>query len=231
VSAGEAPPAGRHPADDLDLASSAEREQVVGAFLPPYNRATVTTVPTRTAGSARSDDPIWADRVSLPLLTASRMQRMLSGDVASVEGEIGATLPAWWIEEREWLLRLRLKQVQDHPAAEPWLIRPIVPHAAEPVAAGLINFHGPPDERGFVEVGYELQPEFRGQGYAIAAVRAYFDWAAATHGIRRFRAGIVPGNERSINLVTKLGMTKAGAQWDADDGLELLYTVEGWEPA
>ena len=35
----------------------------------------------------------------------------------------------------------------------------------------------------------------------------------------------------SINLVTKLGMTKAGAQWDADDGLELLYTVEGWGSA
>jgi hypothetical protein len=28
--------------------------------------------------------------------------------------------------------------------------------------------------------------------------------------------------------VTKLGMRKTGAQWDADDGLELLYTVEGW---
>jgi hypothetical protein len=41
VSAGEAPPTGRHRADDLDLASRAEREQVVGVFLRPYNRATV----------------------------------------------------------------------------------------------------------------------------------------------------------------------------------------------
>jgi RimJ/RimL family protein N-acetyltransferase len=221
VSAGEAPPAGRHRADDLDFASTKDDEQVVGAFaFAPYNRATVPHGPT--------DDTIRAERLALPLLTANRMERMLAGDVASVEAEIGAALPGWWIEEREWLLRLRLKQVQEHPAAEPWLLRPIVPHAAKPLSAGLINFHGPPDERGFVEVGYELRPEFRGQGYAIAAVRAYFDWAAAQHGVRRFRAGIAPGNERSINLVTKIGMTKAGAQWDADDGLELLYTVEGW---
>lgn len=177
------------------------------------------------------DATIRAERLSLPLLTASRMERMLTGDVPSVEEEIGAALPKWWIEEREWLLRLRLKQVQEQPAAEPWLLRAIVPHAAEPITAGLINFHGPPDDRGFVEVGYELRPEFRGRGYAIDAVRAYFDWAAATHGVRRFRAGIVPGNERSINLVTKIGMTKAGAQWDEDDGLELLFTVEGWGTA
>jgi RimJ/RimL family protein N-acetyltransferase len=101
----------------------------------------------------------------------------------------------------------------------------------EPVSAGLVNFHGPPDERGFVEVGYELRPEYRGRGYAIDAVRAVFDWAAATRGVRRFRAGIAPGNERSINLVTKLGMRQAGAQWDADDGLELLYTIDGWGKA
>jgi RimJ/RimL family protein N-acetyltransferase len=228
VSAGEAPPAGRHRADDLDLASTTDNEQVVGASTPhPYNRATVPDAPPDAAPHAQQDDTIRAERLSLPLLTASRMERMLSGDVASVESEIGAALPGWWIEEREWLLRLRLKQVQEQPGAEPWLIRPIVPHASEPISAGLINFHGLPDERGFAEVGYELRPEFRGRGYAIDAVRAYFDWAAA-HGVHRFRAGIAPGNERSINLVTKIGMRKAGAQWDADDGLELLYTVEGW---
>jgi RimJ/RimL family protein N-acetyltransferase len=194
------------------------------------NRATVPDA-MPDAPDPRPDGTICAERLTLPLLTASRMERMLSGDVASVEGEIGAALPGWWIEEREWLLRLRLRQVQEHPEAEPWLLRPIVPHGAEAVSAGLINFHGPPDERGFAEVGYELRPEFRGRGYAIDAVRAVFDWAAAAHGVRRFRAGIAPGNERSINLVTKLGLTRVGAQWDADDGLELLYTIEGWGSA
>jgi RimJ/RimL family protein N-acetyltransferase len=220
VSAGPSPPAGRHRADDLGLVSSQDGERVVGALPHSYNRVTVPDAP--------SDDTIRTARLALPLLTASRMERLLSGDVTAVEAEVGAVLPEWWIDEREWLLRLRLKQVRDDPSAEPWLIRPIVPHAAEPVSAGLINFHGPPDDRGFVEVGYELRPEFRGHGYAIEAVRAYFDWATATHGVRRFRAGIVPGNERSINLVAKIGMTRTGAQWDDDDGLELLYTVEGW---
>jgi RimJ/RimL family protein N-acetyltransferase len=174
-----------------------------------------------------SPDPIVSGRLTLPLLTASRLERMLAGDFASVEAEIGARLPGWWIEDRDWLLRVRLRQVQGDPASEPWLLRPIVPRSDEPEAIGLINFHGPPDDRGFAEVGYELRPESRGQGYAIEAVRALFDWAA-TQGVSRFRAGIAPDNARSINLVTKLGMTHVGAQWDEDDGLELLYTVEGW---
>lgn len=175
-----------------------------------------------------SADVVISERLFLPLLTAGRLERMLNGDIASVGDEVGVRLPGWWMEERDWLLRTRLRQIQGDPASEPWLLRPIAMREAEPEAIGLINFHGPPDDRGFVEVGYELRPEFRGQGYAIEAVRALFDWAARERGIRRFRAGIAPGNERSINLVTKLGMRRVGAQWDEDDGLELLYTVERW---
>ncbi len=47
----------------------------------------------------------------------------------------------------------------------------------------------------------------------------------------RFRASISPDNERSINLATKLGMTRVGAQWDEEDGLELIFALEGWERA
>lgn len=176
-----------------------------------------------------ANDVILSERLRMPLLTATRMERLLTGDVASVEAEVGAPLAGWWTEV-EWLVRYRLRQVQEHPTAEPWLLRPIVLHADAPAAIGLINFHGLPDDRGFAEVGYELHPEHRGHGYAIEAVRAMFDWAASEHGVRRFRAAIAPGNERSLNLVRKLGMAHVGAQWDTDDGLELIYTVDDWEP-
>ena len=108
---------------------------------------------------------------------------------------------------------------------------PIIRVGDDPEAIGLINFHGPPDDRAFVEVGYELRPAARGQGYAVEAVRALFDWAAATHGVTRFRAGIAPDNDRSMNLVTKLGMRRVGAQWDEPNGLEVIWTVEGWRSA
>lgn len=174
-------------------------------------------------------DPIVTDRLVLPLLTASRMERILAGDIPSVEAEIGMALPAPWVADSARHIRFRLAQVQTHPDAEPWLIRPIAARSEPPRVMGIINFHGPPDDRGFAEVGYSLEPESRGQGYAIEAVRALFEWASSEHGVTRFRASISPDNERSRNLVAKLGMIRVGAQWDEDDGLELIYTVEGWE--
>jgi len=167
----------------------------------------------------------------MPLLTASRMERLLAADAASVASEIGAPIPDWW-NNASRLMRFRLKQIGEEPASEPWLLRPIVLRdgADGPVVIGYLNFHGPPDDRGFAEVGYEVHLDYRGQGYAIEAVRAMFDWAAREHDVHRFRASISPGNERSENLVRKLGMAHVGAQWDEDDGLELIYTVDGWDP-
>jgi RimJ/RimL family protein N-acetyltransferase len=176
-------------------------------------------------------DAVTSQRLYLPLMTASRMERILAGDLESVANEIGLVLPGWWVADADRLLRYRLGQVQAHPEAEPWLIRPIAIRSKVPQAVGITNFHGPPDDRGFAEIGYSLHPEFRGQGYALEAARTMFDWAATNHRVSCFRASISPDNERSINLVTKLGMTRVGAQWDEDDGLELIYTVEGWGTA
>jgi RimJ/RimL family protein N-acetyltransferase len=75
------------------------------------------------------------------------------------------------------------------------------------------------------EIGYELLPEARGQGYAIEAVRGAFDWATREFGIRHFRASVAPGNQRSENLIRKLGFVHTGQQWDEQDGLELVYEL------
>jgi RimJ/RimL family protein N-acetyltransferase len=89
-----------------------------------------------------------------------------------------------------------------------------------------LNFHAAPDASGQVEIGYTLLPEARGQGYGIEAVRAMFDWARQAHGVHRFRASVAPDNERSLNLIGKLGFVHTGEQWDPDDGLELVYELE-----
>ena len=77
-----------------------------------------------------------------------------------------------------------------------------------------------------VEVGYTLLPEARGHGYAIEAVRAAFDWATQVHGVHRFRASVAPDNERSLNLIGKLGFQQTGEQWDEEDGLELVFELQ-----
>lgn len=173
------------------------------------------------------EDVIRSERLELPLLSLSQLDQVAAGDGESVAAELGAALPPAWLAEVAWLAALRAEQLRLRPADGPWLLRPILLRTDGDVrtAIGYLNFHGGPDEEGRVEVGYTLLPDARGRGYAIEAVRAAFEWATEVHGIRRFRAAVAPGNERSRNLILKLGFHQTGEQWDEVDGLELVYEL------
>jgi RimJ/RimL family protein N-acetyltransferase len=41
--------------------------------------------------------------------------------------------------------------------------------------------------------------------------------------VLRFRASVRPDNAPSRNLVTSLGFTEVGSQWDDEDGEETLF--------
>ena len=173
------------------------------------------------------EDLIRSERLELPLLSLSQLERLAAREGASVADELGAALPQSWLDEVEWLAGLRAQQLRLRPADGPWLLRPILcigPDGSR-TAIGYLNFHGGPDAQGRVEVGYTLLPDARGHGYAIEAVRAAFDWATRVHGVTRFRAAVAPDNERSRNLVLKLGFRQTGEQWDEVDGLELVYEL------
>ena len=176
----------------------------------------------------QADETIRSERLELPLLSLRQLDSLAVADGASVGADLRAILPVPWLDEVRWLAGVRAQQVRLRPDDAPWLLRPILLHATDgaPRAIGYLNFHAGPDERGMVEVGYTLLPEARGKGYAIEAVRAAVDWATSVHGVQRVRASIAPDNERSINLVTKLGFVHTGEQWDKEDGLELVFELE-----
>jgi RimJ/RimL family protein N-acetyltransferase len=174
------------------------------------------------------DEVIRSERLELPLLTLDQLDRLSAGDAASVGADLDAILPVPWIDEVRWLAAMRARQIRLRPDDAPWLLRAILLRAANSAlqAIGYLNFHAGPDESGMVEVGYTLLPEARGHGYAIEAVRAAFDWATQVHGVHRFRASVAPDNERSLNLINKLGFHQTGEQWDKEDGLELVFELE-----
>ncbi|TMB82880.1 MAG: GNAT family N-acetyltransferase [Chloroflexi bacterium] len=170
-------------------------------------------------------DTISSERLDLPLLSANHMEALLDGKVTDVGRTIGATISPRWLRDNAWLLARRARQIRDNPDAERWLLRAIVVRRGARPVAGTINFHGGPDERGMVEVGYVLLPRFRGRGYAIEAVRALFAWAERDTSVRVFRASVSPKNERSLNLIAKLGFVRVGEQLDPEDGLELVFEL------
>ena len=171
------------------------------------------------------DRVISTERLVMPILGLEQLRRLADGDAASVGAQLGVTLGNEWLDAVRILAGLRARQLADRPQDAAWLLRPIV-RADTHEAVGFLNFHRDPDERGMVEMGYTLLPAARGQGYAIEAVRSMFAWAERRPEVRYLRAAIAPDNERSINLVTKLGLVHIGEQWDEDDGRELIYERE-----
>lgn len=163
----------------------------------------------------------------MPVLSREQLQRIADGDGASVGPEIEAEIPGEWLDNVQRLAGYRARQLDERPHDAGWLLRPIILAATDEVV-GYLNFHRAPDERGMVEIGYTLLPGARGRGYAIEAVRAAFEWAQRAHGARIMRASVAPANERSINLITKLGLVHVGEQWDEEDGRELIYEREAW---
>ncbi len=76
-----------------------------------------------------------------------------------------------------------------------------------------------------VEVGYSIDPQYRRQGYARAALRALVDRATAEPGVTTVRASVSPDNVASRDLVLSEGFIAVGEQIDEEDGLEIVYEV------
>lgn len=181
-------------------------------------------------------DPVPAirtERLELVSMTVPFMEALLAGDTAAAGSEMGADVPANLRDHIEDFLRYRLAQVRADPSLRRWLGRAMVITEADGTrrVIGTIGFHGPPDERDRLEIGYSVQERLRRQGYAREAVRAMLDWAAAEHGISRFVASISPENDASLALARGFGFVQTGEQMDEIDGLELVFETDWPEPA
>jgi len=159
------------------------------------------------------------------------MRSVLARDPAAASVELGAVVTEAMSDDLDDFARYRLAQMEADPPVRQWLARAMV--LTEPDgrrhAIGTIGFHGPPDDRGRLEVGYRIEPDYRRQGYASEAVRAMFDWASREHGIRRFVASVSPTNAPSLGLIAGFGFSQVGEQMDEVDGLEYVFEAP-WPP-
>lgn len=76
-------------------------------------------------------------------------------------------------------------------------------------AVGSFCFHGAP-MNGAVEIGYGVEAEFRGRGYAQEAVRAAANWAFGQQDVYWLEAEAAPDNAPSLHLLEKLGFVRCG---------------------
>jgi ribosomal-protein-alanine N-acetyltransferase len=173
---------------------------------------------------------ISSDRIDLIPLTPAFLQASLDGEYTTAEAILGLAIPSEWFREQT-LMKLRLAQLQQNAALQPWLLRAIALRH-QPLMVGHIGFHTQPDAEylrdlapGGVEYGYTVFSAFRRQGYAREACRALMQWACRDHHVTRFVISIRPDNIPSRRLAEHFGFKRIGSHIDEEDGLEDIYEV------
>ncbi|WP_152365253.1 GNAT family N-acetyltransferase [Microlunatus speluncae] len=162
--------------------------------------------------------------ITLVQLPVPLLHELARGD-GGPEAEGSDLLTPYLIgEECAWLWRFRSGQVETEPADAPWISRlAVVPGITG--AVGIAGFHGRPDARGMVEIGYRIDPQHRRNGYARASLETLLAVARDQPDVAVVRATISPDNVASRTLVEQYGFVEVGEQWDEEDGREIIFEV------
>ena len=170
-----------------------------------------------------TDADVSSDRLDLVPMSLELMEALLRGDLETARHMVGYRIPVDWPHVMKSVLQFRIPIGKAQPETLRLLLRAMVLRTDPQVVVGRLGFHGPADDDGMLEIGYEVFPAHRRQGYAREAVIAMFDWARRDPAVHRFRASVSPENLASRNLVTGLGFIEVGSQWDEEDGEETIF--------
>ena len=161
-------------------------------------------------------------QVQILQLDAAALRGLADGDLAAADETSPVPLTPYLAgPDCRGVWEVRAVQVLDDPASAAW-VTGIVWDPERRLAVGRAGYHGPPED-GVVEVGYSIDPQYRRQGFARAALRALMERAAREPGVTTVRASVSPDNVASRDLVLSEGFVAVGEQIDEEDGLEIVY--------
>ena len=94
---------------------------------------------------------------------------------------------------------------------------------------GATSFHGPPNDVGMVEIGYEVHPLFRRRGLGTEALIGMWTWAVQHPEVRVLRYTTGCDNTASQAVIRKIGFHHHGVQIDDVDGPEDIFEMTAEE--
>lgn len=180
-------------------------------------------------GGAATPGEILTERLRLVAVDASAAAAVLAGEACRA-------LPCESVADgfpfAPGMYGLVEDRTREEPAQAGWLAwAAILREGGELVGDG--GFHGPPDDRGTVALGYSVAPAWRGRGLAREMAAALLAWAFAHDAVRAVEAETLEGNLPSQAILRRLGFAPDGRYDDLDDGPVLRWRLDrpAWESA
>ncbi len=137
-----------------------------------------------------------------------RHRRALAAGKHELARLLGVVVPEAWPEFPEAFAPAPADVV---PNPTPWNGYLFVDRGfIDPGVATLVGnggFHGPPNDLGEVEIGYEVAGEFRNRGYATEAVRGFVNFAFSDPHVRAVVAHTLAEKNASNSVLARVGFT------------------------
>jgi len=145
------------------------------------------------------------ERLILIPVTLQITQSLLDGNYSEIE-KLGIKLDGSWPTEdtKRILPIIHMSLVKDkYPSGfEFWMIV----KKDTMFIIGDIGFHGKPNDKGEVEVGYGLVKHEQGKGYGFEALKAIMNWIDSQDSVRVIKADCQIDNKPSARILEKVGM-------------------------
>lgn len=161
---------------------------------------------------------ISSQRLLLVPLTPEALAALMNRDKVAAERALGGRFPSPELVPPLMVdaLGFFLEIASAGPASAAWGARAYITTDTREIA-GMGGFTGPPDEPGYVTMGYSVFPECQRRGYASEAARALADWALSQPGVTHVQATISPRNVASERVAAYAGLHRTDAMEDDPD--------------
>ncbi|MEM1136624.1 MAG: GNAT family N-acetyltransferase [Bacteroidota bacterium] len=149
---------------------------------------------------------IKTNRLALIPFSEMAFQSIFNNDLAELAKILNIEQPAHWTNDKDTETHLpEVYQAFIDSGGDMLWGKFFYVSAPQRQLIGTGGFKGVPDEKGFVEIAYEILPEFKNIGFATEAADALIDHAFS-HNASGVRAHTTPTEDASIYVLRKLGM-------------------------
>ncbi|MVT06625.1 GNAT family N-acetyltransferase [Chitinophaga tropicalis] len=157
---------------------------------------------------------IESERLKLLPLTHELLLLLYRSDRSEMENVLGLTPsrmqvdPLYQEEITDALINFWLPQTLDYPDRYEWYTNWEIILKDTNTSIGGIGFAGYPDENGEAEVGYMLDQQHQGLGYAAEALETIVNWAFTNKEVNVVNARTPVDNTPSRKLLEKVGFAE-----------------------
>ena len=145
------------------------------------------------------------DRLILVPVTLEITKSLIDGNYDEIEKLGIKTDEKWPTEDTKDILPIINNSLEEYKLPSGFEFWMIVTKDNMKVI-GDIGFHGKPNEKGEVQLGYGLVEDERGKGYGFEALKAIMDWLSFQDTVKLVQADCLIDNYPSSRILEKVGM-------------------------